>query len=352
MERTGTTYAPQTTNYNFRATSTEITFSDYPDFHGVYLETADDELNAGAGFGNCFRDCTFSVLNASESDAQIRCGAGSRYESCTFKGTGTNAGIVANVCVFEGCEWVGGSNTTQLVDGNENYIVGGKFSPSVSPTTLFSYRPKITHMESDEISPGTSLIETSSSYPTFRNTMFASDDVGVSAGRDWMTQSSTPAGVCFPTTAVYRNSGWQDAPSETNLSWKLATASSSTGVNGYWLLSPPITSRIEETGSTTFTAYGVHDSYTTAPKANEIIMRVFYLGTADSTRWHLASTQDPTGASLTSDTSDWTGASGKTKFKLAETVTVNNTGEYMVDFVMKKYEAGNAIWIDPLVEIA
>jgi hypothetical protein len=122
-------------------------------------------------------------------------------------------------------------------------------------------------------------------------------------------------------------------------------------IHGNWLYSPPITSRVDTTGSKTFTAYGVHDM--TTPTINEVLMFVFYQGTANSTRWHLASTQgDPDATTgLTSDTANWTGASGKTKFKLAKTVTVNTAGEWMVQFLVKKYEAGKAVWIDPLVEI-
>lgn len=118
------------------------------------------------------------------------------------------------------------------------------------------------------------------------------------------------------------------------------------------LFSPLVSSRLDTTGSKTFTAYGLHD-YTSAPDINEVIMNVFYLGTSNSQRWHLASTEgDPDATtSLTSDTSTWTGRTTETRFKLSKTVTVNNVGEWGVCFWLRKYSAGEFVWICPKVEI-
>ena len=345
MERSGTTYAPQTAIANFRASATTLTIADYLSAYGVYFGTSDDNITLSTPVGGYYKDCKFHI-SLGDGPKIIYIGSDKIFDSCTFSGSNYVISSGDNNLYLNCTFLLGGSATRQILLGPGNVVIGGQLG---ALDTAIQYGGRLIHTSVGQ----TAGLRWSTQIARWDHAdWFACDKVGASEGRDWWTQRETVGGLCFPTTAVYRNAGWQDSPSETNLAWKMSCDSSSNTLYGLWCFSPPISSRIEETGTITFTAYGVHDSYTVAPTVDEVVMNVFYLGTADSTQWSLASTEDPTStASLTSDTSDWTGASGKTKFKLSKTVTMNNTGEWMVQFLVKKYEAATFTWIDPKVEI-
>ena len=346
MERTGTTYAPQVTVYNFRASATTITCTNYLDAHGVYFQTADDNITFQSA--SYFRDCRFDIVNGS---AAITFPQYSVLEKCLATGSNANSSALGYVDFYDCRIAHTGSSSRNLASiTGPNRLIGGSFG-TIPTNALFSKGMTLAHVTHGE-SLGTRVGYDPADYGNYGIAAFASDQAGASAGRAWRTEFESNAGHCFPTTAIYRDAGWEDAPSETNLAWKMSATNADCRTNGKFLYSPPITSRIEDTGSTTFTAYGVED-FTTGPYQTEFVMHLFYLGTSDSQEWTLATSQgDPEAtAALTSDTATWTGASGKTKFKIAQTVTINTPGEWMVQFLLKKYESGKAVWIDPKIEI-
>ena len=359
MERTGTTYAPQTSNYNFQSTGAggALLTSDCIDAHGVYFETADGNIDFTNG--SSLTDCTLSVTaptsafrNLINNDQAIHC------QSCTFNvGGSNNYGRIADGsgCLFLDCLFTGRIyGTNPMPDAYASVWIGGKLDVTSNPSSLAeepSENGMFAHLEWSGFSSDDDVIAGNVNYPNRSGFISGADAAGVGEGQDFLIRGGGYAGSVSTVTGIYRDDGWVDTPSGNNLSWKIAPDSATCTHEGAWLKSPRIMSRLDSTGSKTFTAYGVHDY--ASININDIAMHVLYQGTANSTRWHLASTQgDPEATTaLTSDTSDWTGASGKTKFKLAKTVTVNTTGEWMVYFVAKHYESGKAIWICPKVEI-
>ena len=115
---------------------------------------------------------------------------------------------------------------------------------------------------------------------------------------------------------------------------------------------PELRAYVSSTGSKTFTVYGVHD-FATAPNKDNCWIEVMSLETANSVLYGLAGgRQVGITTGLTSDTKDWTGASGKTKFKIAETVTVNKVGTYIIRVYLAYFESAKAAWYCPLVEVS
>lgn len=353
MERTGTTYDPQTSSYNFQSTGSgnDLAIQDYVDFYGVYFETENgDQTNYGT---SRYRDCTFSITGATTSrkffDSSYYC----YVDSCTFNGGAGSADVNLNANSngnrFIDCTYTG--KMARNTFGPATSVVGGKFDPTTPPSLGFAIiTGDVLHTEYSGADDYPQIVSVPTTQPFTQSVAFATDAAGASYGRGYHTQSAGE-GYCTPTTAMYRDGGWVDSPSSTALSWKM-TMGALGGKARCNLFSPLVSSRLDTTGSKTFTAYGLHD-YTSAPDINEVIMNVFYLGTSNSQRWHLASTEgDPDATtSLTSDTSTWTGRTTETRFKLSKTVTVNNVGEWGVCFWLRKYSAGEFVWICPKVEI-
>jgi len=106
------------------------------------------------------------------------------------------------------------------------------------------------------------------------------------------------------------------------------------------------------TGSKTFTVSCVHDF--TALNQSDVGLFLYYLGTAGTPAWDLELGLEiggPTTA-LAAHTTAWTGASGKTKVNLTATATVNQTGFYAAEVVLRKYESGKKFWFDPVLTVS
>jgi hypothetical protein len=106
------------------------------------------------------------------------------------------------------------------------------------------------------------------------------------------------------------------------------------------------------TGSKTFTVGCLHD-FTSLTQA-DVGLLVYYLGTSSSAAWDVALGIEIGGATtaLASHSADWTGASGKTKVNLTATATVNQTGFYAAQVVLRKYESGKKFWFDPIITVS
>ena len=106
------------------------------------------------------------------------------------------------------------------------------------------------------------------------------------------------------------------------------------------------------TGSKTFTVGCVHDFTSLTQAAVGLI--VYYLGTSGSPEWSVALGLEVGGATtaLASHSADWTGASGKTKVNLTATATINQTGFYSAQVVLRKYESGKKFWFDPVITVS
>ena len=106
------------------------------------------------------------------------------------------------------------------------------------------------------------------------------------------------------------------------------------------------------TGSKTFTVGCVHD-FTSLNQA-DVGLLLYYLGTSGSPAWDVAFGLDFGGATtaLASHSADWTGAAGKTKVNLTATATVNQTGFYAAQVVLRKYESGKKFWFDPVLTVS
>jgi hypothetical protein len=359
MERTGSTYDPQTSSYNFQSTGAgnPLTLSDYWDAHGIYFESAADEITINTS--SRLKDCTFKMTSAGSGD-EFYLGLSAMVQSCTFI-TGTsnqNAtfDMAQHAWMLDSVWETGGSDQFGVGSLSRGAaIIGGKFTTEDSggANDFSSFAGGLYHIESDFFSQvkGSHGGSSQAVFGQPVENAFVCDAAGASYGRPWMTQTSSVGGFVQPVTALSRDGGWVDSETGTSLSWKMTADTSSVRIYGAALPSPWITGRLDGPGSYTFTVYGLH-TFTT-PNINEIVMHVFYLGTANSQRWHLASTEgDPDATTaLTSDTSTWTGYTSETKFKLSKTVTVNHPGEWMVMFWLKKYEASKFVWICPKVEI-
>jgi len=106
------------------------------------------------------------------------------------------------------------------------------------------------------------------------------------------------------------------------------------------------------TGSKTFTVGCVHDF--TSLNQSEVGLYLYYLGTSGSPAWSLELGLEIGGATtaLASHSADWTGASGKTKVNLTATATINQTGFYGAQVVLRKYESGKKFWFDPVLTVS
>ena len=106
------------------------------------------------------------------------------------------------------------------------------------------------------------------------------------------------------------------------------------------------------TGSKTFTVGCVHDF--TSLDQSDVGLYLYYLGTSGSPAWSLELGLEIGGATtaLASHSADWTGAAGKTKVNLTATATVNQTGWYAAQVVLRKYESGKKFWFDPVITVS
>jgi hypothetical protein len=362
MNRTGPVYDPQTTSYNFKATSGDITWAatDYVDWYGVYFEATDGLLSLGTVY-TMFQDCTFHI-SAATSAKYVTNLDSIHAISCTFKDSSNayhvsyylDSGSTFEVLVdsvYESLETSTTSNTGLLRVHPRGQVLGGKVTTSNSNASAFTNAGRVCHVETDV--PFSSLIDSGGGFDLHAE-LYAVDNSGASYGRDWMTGIGHEfLGDVQPTTALYRSGGWVDTPSNTPLSWKCSPRGSVVDVNYRWLRTAPISGRLDTTGSKTFTAYCLH-TYTNL-YTSDFGFWLFYQGTANSVRWHYVSTleDDPESATtaLTADTSTWTGRTTETRFKLSKTVTINTPGEWMMLFVARSYESGKFIWICPKVEI-
>ena len=92
----------------------------------------------------------------------------------------------------------------------------------------------------------------------------------------------------------------------------------------------------------------------TALTQADVGLLVYYLGTSGSAAWDVSLGIEIGGATtaLASHSADWTGATGKTKVNLTATATVNQTGFYAAQVVLRKYESGKKFWFDPVITVS
>jgi len=154
---------------------------------------------------------------------------------------------------------------------------------------------------------------------------------------------------------VYRDSGYQDIDSDTNLSQLVAPTSRCS--IPFDMDSPPIMGLVDSTGSKTFTVE-LTENYTTELTERECWLEVFYFDSASNTYQAVEyGSREFAQASYTAlsagvGLANWTGEpAGSRSVKLSTTVTVNKVGLYKVVVHVGKYEAGKVVHIDPMVNV-
>lgn len=195
------------------------------------------------------------------------------------------------------------------------------------------------------------------------------DDDGVSAGKTYHTERYEQGGYVTDDTAVYLTAGFQHVEGNTNLSYKITTNSNCK--EGLPIRCIPIVSRIKTTGSKTFDLEFLSEiagggSAPSDINDQELWFELYYLGTADSTRWSLVSTRSATAGQMiddpdvanatnltdTTNTANWTGEQANAKtYKLSKTVTINKEGHYMIVPYIASHEANRSVYYDGKVTV-
>jgi hypothetical protein len=251
-----------------------------------------------------------------------------------LSGKATGAGVLAvNAGTKElvGCDFSGITSTTNVVfvpNSNPKIVCSACKFPSSWTTT--SWLTSVRFFSRFEL--------------------VASEADGVSTAKLYSLTGGQSNCDLVETTSIYRDAGFVDADGDTNLAHEMAPESSALNQTEP-CASMDLMAYVDSTGSKTFRVEAVHN-FTTAPTKDELWMDVFYLGTANSCLMSVAGGRSIfSTANWTTSTVDWTGASGYSKIKLEETVTVNRAGVYLVRLWLGKYEASKKFIYCPKVEI-
>lgn len=337
----------------------DIDFNDSFHAYGVWFEMVDGDFDINS-FGHAFRfeDCNFK-WTANTANRTFTIGPKPLLINCTLDNVtaasfGYSLTSTTGTGTFLGCTFKGKSSGSTFIELGSNYneeslFVGCDFSGLTNVTNLNDTGTGI-DMVGCRFASGDGLQAPTGGIQN-RASAYATAVDGAGSAKNYISEHYFGVGTVNQDTALYRDDGWQDEDGDTRLAHKMSPSPNVKGPHTpFW--GPDLRAYVSDTGSKTLTVYAVED-FTTALTDDEAWIDVFYLGTSNSVLNSLAGGRSVlSSTSLTTDTKAWTGASGKTKVKFSETVTINKAGTYLVRVYLGKYESSKALWYCPLVEVS
>lgn len=321
---------------------------------------------------------------------------GHRYEmeSCTLEltGAGSTINIGATYCVTlmrnTDIKFATGANSSYFYwRGGKITIIGGTITGIAASAAVFNMISAIHHEFTALGTDMSSLDVTTNSSPlvgfdagtgvVFAKLAFCSIPASMTIRKSntdpeksvWLSSVDDGGslhrheyhggeGNVISTTVTYRDSGYQDKLTNTQISHKMTPASIVGNVKD--LDGNHIIGHVTETGSKTITLEIAHN-YTTALKDNEMYFDICSVDTtgevlaAPDTTYPVTTAPhkdwNATGSTLTTSTESWTGASGYTLQKISKTITFNRAGPFIIIPRLGKYEAAKVVHYDAQVSI-
>lgn len=335
----------------------DLKFDGYWLIEGCWFETNDNMEFGNTATGFRTYDCKFMHLTGSNSDEILTGARGMvNHYRAEFNFGRWTTGNRAQIMRLFGCTLIS-SGATPMINGSGLFCLeGGTFEFHGCDFSALDNSGGLFDVDSSNFALTIKMLQCKlpSSFVMLENSFenqfariegYGCDDSDIHA--DFVYEL---AGDVLQDSAVYADAGFNEVEDGR---FAYAMTSSSDCKLGVDLTSPYFGSVYTGgTGSKTFTVGCVHDF--SSLNQSDIGLLLYYLGTSGSSAWDVAFGIDVGGATtaLASHSADWTGASGKTKVNLTATATVNQTGFYAAQVVLRKYESGKKFWFDPVITVS
>ncbi len=344
----------------------DLTLTGHVKFYGISMRAGDDLLFNVTDARMLWDDCE---LEMDSVNGKIKFGhlSGRNFiqfknTNINFSGGGANAAIESSTGIFEmrgGTITKGsGAAPTALVNGSTRTGFYSFAGVDLSDWPAASALVDVSNAADIQVEFHHCILRASTSLTTgtiagagTRILMSGCDDT---TGNDlYRFEYVDYYGSIVHDDAIFRDDGASD--NTNNISWKMVTTANATDFSES-LVSPPIVTWVDSTGSKTFTIHLNWDSATDLIN-DEAWLEVEYLEASADTGSAFA--DDSSGNFLattlgqTTNTENWTGTGGFTnenKQQLDVTVTINRVGPIIARVHLAK--PSTTIYIDPKIEIS
>jgi hypothetical protein len=330
-------------NHSFAVSNSNIIWKDTY----VELQTANSLFNIGASTGDAPFFMQGGEINFSHATGGFISGSNSAwciFEDVVLTGNAGAAGLIragsrASNYLFTGCDFTGFTAPT-LVDMSTAADAGADivFSMCSFPASL-TVSDSVFANEAQKIR------------------IVACDIDGASNAKRYKNELHTYRGTVTDNVTTYLDASTGHEDGSTKYSFEMVTGGNGTTVIAPWipLESIELQAYISSTGSKTFTVEAV-ENFTSALDVDQAWMEVYYLGTANSTKYELGTTKGhllTTALTAGTGLANWTGEpAGSRSVKFTKTLTVNETGVYAVKIFLGAYEAGKVLHYDSEVTVS